>query len=139
METELTVAVIALIGVFASALVQFYLGKHSEKNKKFIEVRFQAYLDLVNSVSEIASSAKHNKSRSLEQLQNLTKSKTQVILVGSSNVVTHVHKFFMHYGTLETEESLQAFGAVVSAMRKDISNESSVSITVLNESLFGRS
>ena len=138
MKIELNVALIALIGVFASALVQFYLGRHSEKNKKFIEIKFQAYLDLLNAVSEIASGARHNKPRSLEQLQNLTKSKTQVVLVGSAEVVTQVHNFFTQHRTLETPESLEAFSAVVEAMRKDISTQNEVSLKVLNESLFGK-
>ena len=69
MDIKFVVALIGLTGVLASALVQYFLGRQAEVNKKNIEVRAQAYLDLVNSVSEIAGSAKHNEVRNLEQLK----------------------------------------------------------------------
>ena len=59
MDIKFVVALIGLTGVLANAFVQYYLGRQAEVNKKNIEVRAQAYLDLVNSISEIAGSAKH--------------------------------------------------------------------------------
>jgi len=139
MDIKLIVALIGITGVAASALIQYYLGRESEKNKKAVEIRSQAYLDFVNIVSEIASSAKHNKQRDLEQLKNLNKAKSRVVLIGSNEVVEEVHNFFTkHDGLLNSENSFNAFSRIVSAMRSDLSDEKSLANNILIESLFGK-
>jgi len=138
MDIKLIVALIGLTGVASSALIQFYLGKQSERNKKVIEIRSQAYLDLVNIVSEIASSAKHKKQRDIVQLQMLTQAKSRVILIGSDEVVKSVHAFFTEYGVLNSDDSFSAFSNIVSAMRVDLSGKNLLSDALLKESLFGR-
>ena len=52
MDIKLVVALIGIIGVGASALIQYYLGRQNEIYKKSVDIRTQAYLDLVNVVSE---------------------------------------------------------------------------------------
>ena len=139
MDIAIIVALIGISGVGASALIQYYLGRQSEKNKKAVEIRSQAYLDLINAVSEIASSARHNEPRDLEQLQNLNKAKARVILVGSNNVVKEVHHFFTEYGVLNSDTSFDAFSDIVAEMRSDLSGERSLDDKILVESLFGQS
>ncbi len=138
MDIKLVVALIGLVGVLASALVQYYLGRQAEAKKKTVEIRAQAYLDLINSVSEIAGSAKHEVERSLEQLQKLTQAKNRVVLIGSDEVIKAVNSFWMEYGSLDSEESFAAFSLIVSAMRKDLTGKSSLPINLLSEALFGK-
>lgn len=138
MDIKLIVALIGLVGVGASALIQYYLGRQSEQNKKAVDIRAQAYLDLINIVSEIASSAKHLEQRTLEQLQKLTQAKSRVVLIGSDEVVKETHSFFTQHGVLNSDESFKAFSRIVAAMRSDLSGKNSLSISLLSESLFGR-
>ncbi|MEK2067421.1 hypothetical protein WOB75_23110 [Vibrio parahaemolyticus] len=91
MDIKVVVALIGIGGVLSSALVQFWLGSRTEKKKKHIEIRSSVYLDFLNAVSEIASSAKYSEQRSVEQLKQLNQSKTRVILLGSEAVVTSMH------------------------------------------------
>ena len=138
MDIKVIVALIGLAGIGTSALVQYWLGRHSEKNKKVIETRFQAYHDLINVVSGISASGKHGEQRSLEQSQILTQSISRVVLIGSHDVVTFMHSFLTKYGHLNTDESRCAFSDIVSAMRADLSGEKVYPEKVLHESLFGK-
>lgn len=69
MDIKIIAALIGILGVLVSALVQYYLGRQAEGRKKIIGIRAQAYLNQLNSVSELAGSTKHSEARSLEQLQ----------------------------------------------------------------------
>ncbi len=138
MDIKLIVALIGFTGVAASALIQYYLGRKSEKDKKAVEIRSQAYLDFINVVSEIASSAKHSEQRNLEQLQKLNQAKSRVILIGSNDVVKEVYVFFTKYGVLNSNEAYSAFSNIVSAMRSDLSGVKSLANNIIYESLFGK-
>ncbi|AWB66392.1 hypothetical protein C2869_08105 [Saccharobesus litoralis] len=137
MDIKVIVALIGLLGVLASALVQYFLGRQAETRKKLIEIRAQAYLDLVNIVSEIASSSKHSVSRQPNQLKSLTQAKTRAVLVGSDEVVEAIENFWNKFGILATDESFSAFTLIVLAMRKDLTGNNKVSESNLNSALFG--
>jgi hypothetical protein len=139
MDIKLVVALIGIGGVLSSALVQFWLGSRTEKNKKLIEIRSSAYLDFLNAVSEIASSTKYSKQRDVEQLKQLNQAKTRVILLGSTSVVTSIHSFFQNHGVLNSDASYVSFSKIVKAMRSDLSGSDDIEVSVLCESLFGAS
>lgn len=134
---NLLTAIIGIFGVAVGVIIQHYLGKRLEKNKKTTELRFNAYLDFLDIVSEIASSAKHEHHRSVEQLQKLNKSKSRVILIGGNEVVIQINKYFMTYGGLNSEDSAHAFSRIVSAMRSDLSDGALLPNHVILEALFG--
>ena len=138
MDIKVVVALIGIVGVLSSALVQYFLGRQAEFNRKNVEIRAQAYLDLVNSVSEIAGSAKHNEDRNLEQLQKLNQAKTRVVLIGSNEVVEAVNNFWLEHGSLNSEEAISSFSVIVSAMRNNLSGENSLPLKLLTEALFGK-
>lgn len=139
MDIRLIVALIGVATVAASALVQFYLGRWSEKNKKMIDIRSQAYLDFLNITSEIASSAKRGEQRCLEQLQSLTQAKARIVLLGSNEVIKELNIYFSKHGSLNSDESFEAFSRIVSVMRADLSNEKLLVNSILSEGLFGNS
>ena len=139
MDIKLIVAAIGIVGILASAFVQFVLGRLAEKNKKAHEIRTQAYLDLINSVSDIASTSKFNEGKiEPNQLKNLTSAKSRVVLIGSDDVVIQIHKYFLAYEKLDSNESYDAFSNIVSAMRKDLISKSNLEQTLLTEALFGK-
>jgi len=99
MDLKITVALIGLTGVLASVATQFFLARSTEKNKKAIEVRTNAYLDLINAVAELATSGHYGKQREQEQLAKLTQAKSRVVLIGSRSVVISLHH---HLKTMQT-------------------------------------
>ena len=138
MDIRLVVGLIAFSGVMLSAIIQFWLGKHSEKTKKALEIRAQAYVNLVNAISDIASTSKiQNGSIDVDQLKNLIQAKTQVVLIGSEDVVKELHQFFIKHGSLKTNESFDDFSKLVSVMRVDLSGRHDIKLNVLSETLFG--
>ena len=139
MDIKVIVAIIGLCGVVVSAMVQYALGRRGERAKKTIEIRAQAYLDLVNAVSEIASFSKvNNGSMPQEQLTRLIQAKSRVVLIGSDSVVREVHKFFTEHEKLNTDASFDSFSRLVAAMRYDLSGKSKSKLGVLTEALFGK-
>lgn len=139
MDIKLIVALIGLIGVISSAIVQFILGRRSERIKKTNEIRTQAYLDLINAVSDIASMSKIQDSEiSLTQLKYLISSKSRVVLIGSKDVVIEVHQFFTIYNKLESDASFNDFSKIVAAMRNDLTGKSDLDSRLLIEALFGK-
>ncbi|WP_342609708.1 hypothetical protein [Vibrio tritonius] len=139
MDISIIVALIGISSVIVSAVVQFVLGRLSEKSKKTNEIRSQAYLDFLNSVSDIASTSKlRHEKMDLKQLQNLTSAKTRVVLIGSDEVVQEIHNYFNKHGRLDSDESLADFSLIVSAMRRDLSGKNTLENKILMEALFGK-
>jgi len=140
MDIKLIVAIIGLSGVVVSAIVQYLLGRRGDKAKKTVEIRAQAYLDLVNAVSEIASFSRvHKGSMPQEQLTKLIQAKSRVVLIGSDSVVGEVHAFFTKHEKLNTDASFDSFSKLVAAMRYDLAGKSKSDLKILTEALFGKS
>jgi len=137
MDIKLIVAMIGIASVVVSAIVQFFLGRQNEKAKKAVEIKAQAYLDLVNSVSEIASTVKSNGLIEQEQLKRLIQSKSRVVLIGSDEVLKEIHAHFTAHDKLDTDESFDSFSKLILAMRHDLSGKSNIELNILSEALFG--
>lgn len=135
MDIKLIVAIIAFFGIASGALLQYILGGRAEKNKNVIDIRTQAYLDLISAVSEIAAGGSQ---RSVNQIAKLTQAKVNVVLIGSNEVVKALHQFIANFETLYSDESHKAFSAIVSAMRSDLSGKNTLDNFILKESLFGK-
>ena len=65
MSIEIIVAATGILGVMASTLVQLYLGRQQEARKKIIEIRAQAYLDVINAVATVDMVGKNLKNENL--------------------------------------------------------------------------
>ena len=137
MDIKLIVGLIAFTGVLASAIIQYYLGRRNELNKKTLEIKSEAYIDFINIVSSISSSNKHDEKRNLEQLTNLTQSKSRIVLIGSNEVVTTLHQFFSKFGVLNSPDAQESFSKIVLAMRSDLAGDKSLDFKVVSETLFG--
>ena len=137
MDIKLIVALIGLAGVATSALIQFYLGRLSLLKKKAIDLKANAYVDLIQSISDIAASAKYGKGKNKEQLKKLTDAKNRVILFGSDKVILNLNAFFADHGVLDNELAFDSFSSMVSEMKRDISGKHKLSVSILREALFG--
>ena len=131
MSIEIIVAATGILGVMASTLVQLYLGRQQEARKKIIEIRAQAYMDLVNAVATIAKQGV-----SPDTLEKLTQARSRAVVVGSNVVVKAIEEFWRKHGTLNTPEALSSFTLILGGMRKDLSGKNSLPNNLLEGALF---
>ena len=132
MNIEIIGAATGILGVMASTLVQLYLGRQQEARKKIIEIRAQAYMDLVNAVATV-----RHQGVSPDTLEKLTKAKSRAVVVGSNGVVKAIEEFWRKHGTLNTPEALSSFTLILGGMRKDLSGTNSLPNNLLEGALFG--
>jgi adenylate kinase len=151
MSIEIIVAATGILGVMASTLVQLYLGRQQEARKKIIEIRAQAYMDLVNAVATVCKlvvspeAIKNLEPEEIEMLlraqaeamMKLTQAKSRVVVVGSNGVVKAIEEFWREYGNLNTPEEKSSFTLILGGIRKDLSGKNSLSNNLLKGALFG--
>ena len=134
MTIEIIVAATGILGVMASTLVQLYLGRQQEARKKIIEIRAQAYLDIINAVATIKIQGENLEP---EALGKVIQAKSRVVVVGSNGVVKAIEEFWREYGGLNTPEEKSSFTLILGGIRKDLSGKNSLSNNLLKGALFG--
>ena len=134
MSIEIIVAATGILGVMASTLVQLYLGRQQEARKKIIEIRAQAYLDLINAVATIKIQGENLEPEAIEKL---LQAKSRVVVVGSDGVVKAIEEFWREYGNLKTPEEKSSFTLILGGIRKDLSGKNSLPNNLLKGALFG--
>ena len=133
MSIEIIVAATGILGVMASTLVQLYLGRQQEARKKIIEIRAQAYLDLINAVATIKIKGENLEPEAIEKL---LQAKSRVVVVGSDGVVKAMEEFWREHGDLKTPEGKSSFTLILGGMRKDLSGKNSLPNNLLEGALF---
>ena len=135
MSIEIIVAATGILGVMASTLVQLYLGRQQEARKKIIEIRAQAYLDLINAVATIKIQGENLEP---EAIGKLLQAKSRVVVVGSDGVVKAIEEFWREHGALDTPEAIASFTFIVARIRKDLTGKLTLSNNLLSNALFNR-
>ena len=131
MSVEIIVAATGILGVMASTLVQLYLGRQQEARKKIIEIRAQAYLDLVNAVGALASQGANPDTN-----EKLLQAKSRAAVVGSDGVVKAIGEFWREHGTFSTPEARSSYTFMLAVMRKDLAGKNSLPNNLLEGALF---
>ena len=133
MSIEIIVAATGILGVMASTLVQLYLGRQQEARKKIIEIRAQAYLDLVNAVGALASQGANPDTN-----EKLLQARSRAAVLGSDGVVKAIEEFWREHGALDTPEAIASFTFIVARIRKDLTGKLTLSNNLLSNALFNR-
>jgi adenylate kinase len=150
MSIEIIVAATGILGVMASTLVQLYLGRQQEARKKIIEIRAQAYMDLVNAVATLSQQGVSSDTleklepeaiekllqAKSEAIEKVTQAKSRVVVVGSNGVVKAIEDFWREHGALNTPEGKSSFTLILGGMRKDLSGKNSLPNNLLKGALF---
>jgi hypothetical protein len=131
MSIEIIVAATGILGVMASTLVQLYLGRQQEARKKIIEIRAQAYMDLVNAVGALASQGANPDTNA-----KLLQAKSRAAVVGSDGVVKAIGEFWGTHGGFNTPEAISSYTLIIAVMRKDLSGKNSLPNNLLEGALF---
>lgn len=139
MDAKLAAAIIAAISLIVIAFINYKLNRRSDKKSKKTEMRTQAYADYVAAISELAQ--QHHKCNPdlSESRAKLASAKTCIAIFGHRSVVEAIAKFDENFSVLNSEDALDSFVDIVSAMRqRSISvEENEVSKENLKIVLFG--
>ena len=131
MSIEIIVAATGILGVMASTLVQLYLGRQQEARKKIIEIRAQAYLDLINAVATIVKQGQNPDANA-----KLLQARSRIAVLGSDGVVKAIGEFWREYGRLSTPEGRSSYTFMLAVIRKDLAGKNSLPNNLLEGALF---
>ncbi len=130
-------AMIAFAGVLAGAILQYYFTRLIEHQRHVRDLRSQAFIDYINSVSEQAQF--HPKMGSNEQKEiycRTANAKGRICLYGSKKVISAFSKFEELGAGMNTPEQREAFIKMISLMRidsgsKDCENNTEIQNVIL--------
>jgi hypothetical protein len=81
-------------GILLGALFQFWLGRRTEREAKYMELKINAYVDYVNSVARVAFV---NPSERAKVLDQVAASKARICVFGDKDVVEAAARFEQSY------------------------------------------
>jgi hypothetical protein len=120
------VTILPFIGVLIGAFLQFTFTRYLEAQRHHRDLRTQAYLDYLKSVSGLAHLNEPNGSQERDLLTGAADAKARICLYGSAEVIRAFAQFERLGAMLSTPSEQQAFVAMIASMRKDSGNRSQV-------------
>jgi hypothetical protein len=118
----LTTAILSFFGVVIGATLQYVFTRYLEGQRHHRELKTQAYLDYLSSVSGLAHLNEAQGSQERDLIAKATDAKGRICLYGSGEVV-HAFAVFETLGAVvSSAQQRTAFVAMVTAMRKDSGN-----------------
>ena len=134
----MTTAILALLGVVAGAVLQYFFTRHLEDQRHYRVLRTQAYTDYLKSVSEQAQLIVQPQSKeSREIFARTADAKTRICLYGSIQAVKRFAEFEKLGATMNTPEQRRAFSTMVAIMRSDSGSDPDVLIENIEVVLLG--
>jgi hypothetical protein len=118
----LTIAILSFFGVIIGASLQYVFTRYLDNQRHHRDLRTQAYLDYLNSVSGLAHLNEPQGSQERDLLAKVADAKGRVCLYGSKEVI-HAFALFEKLGAVVSSvQQRAAFVAMVIAMRNDSRN-----------------
>jgi hypothetical protein len=138
MEIKLLTALLGLLGLVIGAILQHYLTTRREEKKETIERKKQCYLNLIESLSSLASAQSVNDTKKITEYSlRLDRSKLELILFANGKVLNELSKWFSEYKTNITPEAQKCFSKAFSKMRIDCGITDSEDLeTAINSLIF---
>ena len=133
----MVLTILPLIGVLAGAVLQFYFTRYLEAQRHRRELRTQAYLDYLKSVSGLAHLNDPHGSQESDLLAGAADAKARICLYGSAEVIKEFAAFEQLGALLSSPSEQRCFVAMIAEMRKDSGNKSPVSIEDIRLLLLG--
>jgi hypothetical protein len=96
----------ALTGIVIGASLQFFFGRHISREGKYLDKRFDTYLDFVRSLNS-------------EDIDAHMRAQLQMVAYAHDDVLQPFLEFEKLGGYIKTEEQKRAFVRIVRAIRKD--------------------
>lgn len=113
-----------LVGIIAGVTTQYILSSYSEKRKRNADLKMQAYVDFIKSVSELGIEQKdHNVKKLGEYHIKLLDAKSRIAIYGSKKVVESIAAFFKNGGKINSEEERRLIIKIYQNMRNEYQKE----------------
>ena len=130
-------ATLPVVGVLVGASLQYLFTRYLESQRHQRELRTQAYLDYLKSVSGLAHLNDPQGSQERDLLANAADAKARICVYGSSQVVQAFASFERLGAKVSSPAQRRSFVAMVAAIRRDSGNASSAGVSDLSLLLLG--
>ena len=117
-------AVLPVVGVLVGASPQYFFTRYLEAQRHQRDLRTQAYLDYVKSMSGLAHLNDPHGSQERDLLASAADAKARICLYGSGKVVAAFASFEALGAAVISTSQCESFVAMIVAMRRDSGNAS---------------
>jgi hypothetical protein len=129
-----------LFAIIAGVITQYVLFYYTDRRKRNADLKMQAYVDLIRSVSELGIAQRHkDAAKEKENRIKLLDAKSRIIIYGSQEVIKNLAGFFKEGGVLTNAEERRLFIRVYQAMRDEYQKgkieDNEVELLIFNGSL----
>lgn len=114
--TQVIIASTAIISALVGAISQYYFSKLNQKESHLSDLRTNAYIDYLLSVSEIVRANKEERNRILS---DCAYAKTRIVLYGTKNVLNALTEFEKSGARLDSEKQIELFVNICECMRQE--------------------
>jgi hypothetical protein len=121
MASDLVTAVLPLIGVAVGATLQYCFSRSAESRKQLQLLQSQAYVDYLRAVTRSAHANSPDSIR-LAKVE-AADAKARLAVYGTSSVISGLARFEKAGAVLDNPSAIDAFVALVGAMRQKDSTE----------------
>jgi hypothetical protein len=109
-----------LFAIIAGVITQYVLFYYTDRRKRNADLKMQAYVDLIRSVSELGMAQRHkDAAKEKENRIKLLDAKSRIVIYGSQEVIKNLAEFFKEGGVLTNAEERRLFIRVYQAMRNE--------------------
>jgi hypothetical protein len=133
----LIIATLPLLGVLVGAFLQYFFTRHIETQRYQRELRTQAYLDYIKSVSGLAHLNDPQGSQERDLLAGAADAKARICVYGSGSVIEAFAAFERLGAIVGSPQQRRSFVAMIAAIRKDSGNASSAKVQDIGLLLLG--
>jgi hypothetical protein len=120
MNTAWASIVPTLFAIIAGVITQYVLFYYTDRRKRNADLKMQAYVDLIRSVSELGMAQRHkDAAKEKENRIKLLDAKSRIVIYGSQEVIKNLAEFFKEGGVLTNAEERRLFIRVYQAMRNE--------------------
>lgn len=113
------VAILPILGLIIGASLQYFFTRYLENQRHHRELRTQAYLDYLKSISELAHLNDPQGSQERDLFAKVADAKARICLYGSEGVLRAFALFEKLGATITSPMQQKAFVGMVLAMRED--------------------
>ena len=130
-KIEIQVALLGILSVIISAVLQYLFTKASEKSQQLAVLRNESYVDYLSAIAKAAHGASSHEKNSA--ILEATDAKARIAIYGSSQVILALAELEKTGARLNNDHSNNCFLTLVNAMR----TENEVSSDTLSQILLG--
>ena len=131
------VTILPFVGVLVGGFLQYVFTRHLETQRHHRDLRTQAYIDYLKSVSGLAHLNDPHGSQERDLLAGAADAKARICLYGSGEVINAFAAFEQLGAMLSSPAEQRCFVAMIAAMREDSGSKSPANIEDIRLLLLG--